>query len=81
MSYTFKIRRNVFMYNHVLTVSDEQKNYEAIIESAPTREETMVIWLDDFDFSKNEVEIVREEMIKWFATQNIKCIFYEGKGR
>ncbi|NBK94399.1 hypothetical protein D5278_21115 [bacterium 1XD21-13] len=81
MGYTFKLEKNIFMYNHLLTITKGQKNYKAIIESAPTKEKTMVIWLDDFKFPLEDVDIIKSEIIKWFAEQNVKCIFYEGKGR
>ena len=50
MKYTFSIKRNIHMYNHLLTVSDEQMCYEAIVESVPLERETMVIWLENFSF-------------------------------
>ena len=81
MGYTFKLEKNIFMYNHLLTITKGQKNYKAIIESAPTKEKTMVIWLDDFKFPLEDVDIIKIEIIKWFAEQNVKFIFYEGKGR
>ena len=81
MEYTFKIRKNIFMYNHLLIVSNGQKNYEAIVEDAPREEKTILIWLDDFGFPKDEVGIIKDNMVKWFASQNIGCVFNEGKGR
>lgn len=81
MSYTFKLNKNIYMYYHSLIVSNEQKSYEAIIESAPTKEETMLIWLGDFTPPLDDVDTVKAEITKWFAAQNIKCIFYDGKGR
>lgn len=81
MSYTFSLEKNIFMYNHLLVVSNEQKCYKAIIESAPTKEETMLIWLEDFNPPLDDADIVKIEITKWFAEQKIKCIFYDGKGR
>ena len=81
MGYTFKLKKNIFMYNHLLIISNEQKSYEAIIESAVTKEETMLIWLEDFNLPLDDVDAVKGEITKWFAAQNIKCIFYNGKGR
>ena len=80
MAYKFTLK-NVFMYNYVLTVSDEQHSYEAIVEYAPTKEKTILIWLDDFDFPEDEIDAVKSEVTAWFAGQNTKCIFYPGKGR
>ncbi len=81
MEYTFTIKKNIFMYNHLLIVSDGKKNYEAIVESAPIKEETIIVWLEDFAFPEDEVEIVKDAMFKWFAKQNIAIIFNPGKGR
>ena len=57
MKYTFSIKRNIHMYNHLLTVSDGQMCYEAIVESAPLERETMVIWLEDFGFPAAELGV------------------------
>lgn len=81
MCYTFKMEKNIFMYNHLLIITNKQKSYEAIIESAPTREKTVIIWLEDFKIPTGDVDIVRDEMTRWFNLQNIKCIFCDGRGR
>ncbi|MCM1045658.1 MAG: hypothetical protein NC417_09120 [Candidatus Gastranaerophilales bacterium] len=81
MSYTFRLEKNIFMYNHSLVITNGQKHYNAIIESALTKEETMLIWLGDFTPPLDDVDTVKDEITKWFAKQNIKCIFYDGKGR
>lgn len=81
MGYTFKLKKHIYMYNHLLTITKGQQSYEAIIESAVTKEETMLIWLEDFSLPLDDVDAVKDELTKWFATQDIKCIFYEGKGR
>ena len=77
--YLFTIKRNVFMYNHVLIVTNGEKRYEAIIESAPMENNTMLIWLKDFGFPKEDIDTIKVEMAKWFSAQNEKCIFYPGK--
>ncbi len=69
------------MYNHLLTVSDEQMCYEAIVESVPLERETMVIWLENFSFPAAELDAIKEEMTAWFLSQGIACIFNAGKGR
>ncbi len=81
MEYTFTIRKNIFMYNHLLIVSNGKENYEAIVEDAPRKEKTIIIWLEDFGFPEDEVKIVKDAMVKWFASQNIAPIFNEGRGR
>lgn len=75
------MKKSVFMYNHLLTVSDGQNSYEAIVESAPTGKKTIIIWLEDFGFPMEELDAVKTEMTKWFAAQNTDCIFNPGKGR
>lgn len=81
MRYAFELKKNVFMYNHLLIVSDGQECYEAVIESLPTEHETMVIWLEDFKLPEENTNEVKAEMTKWFIRQNIACIFNDGKGR
>ena len=67
MGYTFKLEKNIFMYNHLLTIINEQKSYEAMIESAPAQAETMIIWLEDFKFPLDIVHTVKGEITRWFA--------------
>ena len=81
MKYTFSLRRNVFMYNHVLTITDGSSYWEAIIESYPGKDRTLLIWLQDFGFPESETEAIKAEMTQWFAQQNETCLFYAGKGR
>ncbi len=81
MGYTFKLEKNIFMYNHLLIITNEQKSYKAIIESAPTKDKTMVIWLEDFNLPLDTIDTVKGEITRWFAAQNVKCIFCNGKGR
>lgn len=50
MEYTFTIRKNIFMYNHLLIVSNGKENYEAIVDDAPRKEKAIIIWLEDFGF-------------------------------
>lgn len=80
MAYKFTLK-NILMYNYKLVVSNEQHRYEAVVESAPTKEKTMLIWLGDFNFPEEEVDIIKTELTSWFAKQNTKCIFYPDKGR
>ena len=37
--------KNVHMYCYNLTIKDDKNTYEAIIEAAPTKQKTMIIWL------------------------------------
>lgn len=54
---------------------------EAIIEEAAVKEETMIIWLEDFGFPMEIIEDIKAETIMWFTMQNINCHFNAGKGR
>ena len=46
-----------------------------------TKQESMAIWLEDFNFPKEIINEVKEDMMKWFASLNIMCVFNDGKGR
>ena len=81
LGYTFKLEKYIFMYNHLLTITKGQKSYKAIIESAPTKEKTMLRWPDQLKNPFEEVDTLKSEITNWFAEQNVKCIFYDGKGR
>lgn len=80
-SYTFKLEKNIHMYYHSLTIIKGKQSYEAIVESAPTKEETILFRLEDFGLPAEDIEPVKDELTKWFAMQDIKCIFEDGKGR
>lgn len=77
-SYIFKLEKNIHMYNHLLTIKKGQQSYKAIVESAPTKEETILLWLEDFGLPAEDIEPIKDELMKWFAMQDIKCIFYDG---
>ena len=81
MKYIFSIKRNIHMYSHQLTISDGQMCYEVIVESAPLKRETIIVWLEDFGFPAAELGVIKEEMAAWFLSQGIACIFNAGKGR
>ena len=81
MKYNFSLRRNIFMYNHVLTVTDGNNCWEAIVESHPGKERTLLVWLQDFGFPESETKAIKAEMTQWFAQQNKACLLYAGKGR
>ena len=81
MTYTFSIKKNIYMYNHLMMINDGHHQYEAIVESAPTKKDTLIIWLEDFGCDTNDIEIIKTEMEKWLKAQHITCIFNHGKGR
>lgn len=78
MKYIFNIK-NVYMYCYLLTIKDEKNIYEAIVESAPCKRETMLIWLEDFNFPICAIDEIKGEIEKYFALKGIDCIFESGK--
>ncbi len=81
MKYQFELQKNIFMYNHLLICTDGQNKYKAICESAPTKEETILFWLDDFGFSAEDKEIFINELKEWSKSQGFHCVINKGKGR
>ena len=71
--------KNVHMYNYLLAIRDETHIYKAIIEAVPDEKESMMIWLDDFNFPQEEIEGIKEEIELYFNARNINCIFKTGK--
>ena len=67
--------KNVHMYNYLLAIRDETHIYKAIIEAVPDEKESMMIWLDDFNFPQEEIEGIKEEIELYFKARNINCIF------
>jgi len=78
LKYIFSIK-NVHMYCYLLTIKDEKNTYKAIVESAPLEKETMLIWLEDFNFPSYEIDTIKGEIEKYFAMKNTYCIFESGK--
>ncbi len=71
--------KNVHMYNYLLAIRDETHIYKAIIEAVPDEKESMMIWLDDFNFPQEEIEGIKEEIELYFKARSINCIFKTGK--
>ena len=71
--------KNVHMYNYLLAIKDETHVYKAIIEAVPDEKESMMIWLDDFNFPQEEIEDIKEKIELYFKSRNINCIFKTGK--
>ncbi len=76
--YTFKLE-TALMYNQHLTISDGVNTYRAIAEFAPTKQKTLLVWLDDFPIPENEIDTVREELKSWLSDRNTLVIFEDGK--
>ncbi len=71
--------KNVHMYNYLLAIKDDMHIYKAIIEATPDEKESMMIWLDDFNFPQEEIEDIKKEIELYFKERNIHCIFKAGK--
>lgn len=71
--------KNVHMYDYLLAIKDETHIYKAIIEAVPDENDSMMIWLDDFNFPQAEIEDIKKEIELYFKARNITCIFKAGK--
>ena len=81
MKITIELKRNIHMYNHLLCVDVDEAHYEAIVESAPRHDKTVLIWLDDFGFPKDQVDQIKDQLTQWFDHENIHVIYLDGHGR
>lgn len=54
--------KNIHMYNYLLAIKDETHIYKAIIETVPDENDSMIIWLDDFNFPQEEIEDIKNEI-------------------
>ncbi len=79
--YTFHLQKNVHMYNHLLTISDGKTRCQALVESAPSREPTLLVWLADFGLPPEEETAVQTALERWLAAQGVRCVFRPGRGR
>lgn len=71
--------KNIHMYNYLLAIKDETHIYKAIIEAIPDENDSMMIWLDDFNFPQEEIEDIKKEIELYFKARNINYIFKAGK--
>ena len=71
--------KDIHMYNYLLAIKDETHIYKAIIEAVPDENDSMMIWLDDFNFPQAEIEDIKKEIELYFKARNITCIFKAGK--
>lgn len=81
MKYEFSLTKYIFMYNHLLTCTDGQNKYEAICESAPIKEETLIFWPDDFGIPTEDKELFVKELKIWATSQGFRYIINSGNGR
>lgn len=77
-TYTITMK-NLHMYNYLLAIKGETHIYKAIIEAVPDENDSMMIWLDDFNFPQEEIEDIKKEIELYFKTKSINCIFKAGK--
>lgn len=79
MKYNFLLKRNIHMYNHLVICTYGSNKYEAICESAPTKEETILFWPDDFRLPAEDRDVMIKDLIEWSESQGFKCIIHQGK--
>lgn len=46
-------------YNYILVCQIDKNEYSAMCEFAPTKEKSLLIWVEDFDFPLDEVDNVK----------------------
>jgi hypothetical protein len=78
VTYTFALKKYVYMYNHALTCTDGQTSYSCLAEAAPTREETILFWPDDLGLSAQETEVVIRDLAAWASEQSFKYEIFRG---
>lgn len=81
IEYTFVLKENVYMYNHLMTCTDNENVYEAICEDAPTKERTLIFWIDDFDLPEHKKEKFTNELKNWCSMKGFHCMIHQGHGR
>lgn len=69
------------MYNHLIICTCGENKYEAICESAPTKEETILFWPDDFALPIEEKDAMLRDLVEWADSQPFKYVIHQGKGR
>lgn len=73
------LMKNLQMYNYLLEVKDERHADQVIIEAVPDFDQTMMIWLGDFNFPPEEQAELQKEIELDFKAKKIGCIFKMGK--
>lgn len=54
--------KNIHMYNYLLAIKVGTHIYKAIIEAVPDENDSIMIWLDDFNFPQEEIEDIKNEI-------------------
>ena len=75
--YIFELKTEL-MYNQCLRIADGINIYEAIVEFAPEKERSLLVWLDDFHIPSNRIAAVKKELIAWLSENEIHVIFKSG---
>lgn len=79
MKYEFKLVRNVHMYNHGLKCKYGEELYQTICESAPTKEEVILFWPDDFGLNRESTDKLIIDLLDWANQQDFFYKIYRGK--
>lgn len=66
------------MYNHEIICIYGTELYKAICESAPTKEDTILFWPDDFGLPTNQTEDLIKDLKEWAEEQSFNYIIYHG---
>lgn len=77
IKYVFSLQQ-AHMYNFDFFCQIDGKRYSAMCEFAATRECTMLIWVEDFNFPLGEVENVKTAMESCLLKNEIKPMFCAG---
>ena len=79
MAYNFLLKKNIHMYNHLITCTCGRNKYEAICESAPTKEETIIFWPDSFGVPPEEKAAMMNDFKEWVESQGFRYIIAHGE--
>ena len=75
--YMFELKTEM-MYNQHLKIMDGANAYDAIVEFAPKKEKTLLVWLDDFHIPPDKISSVKKELNAWLSEKEILVIFESG---
>ena len=67
------------MYNHIITCTHDQNEYEAICESSPYGNNEILFWPTEFGLPNEEKEILEKELAEWAKSQGIRPLIIQGK--
>ena len=70
--------KNIHMYNYLLAIKMKSISTKLSLNRT-RRNNSMMIWLDDFNFPQTEIEDIKKEIELYFKAKSINCIFKAGK--